>query len=436
MNSFTLSPISFLFFGIVFISFFAFVKTIVAKSPKNIRIGFITGCFKSYPSLLLIIILGISLRLFLATVPSVNFDMELHILNGQIFDEGKRNIYINQPSYNYSPAIFYIIGFLYKLNKTFLSIPYPFVQRTYQTIIDLLTLLVLCRIAKGLKISPTRTAVFYFLNPVSILLSGYHGQYDNNAMFFLLTGVWYYFYSNLPIKRLKAITAWFIITIGFIVKHHIPFQVFLTFLYMYKNKNIIKGFLLFGMTILFFLSTFIPFYDTSESRFVINDYVIGYQGLATISGITGIIRFLCVTCEIFDVRLYTIYRYVFLIFGMLFPLLLMRQKNLLRAMLLSLLFFQAFTSGHAAQYFILPISVGALFPSRWFLAYTAVVTLFFTAFQLETGISTYVKVFLLNVVWIAAVFWFFSELIKMYKPVEKVYNKTLLFLKRGLNPIW
>lgn len=414
MNNFALSPISLLFLGMVFISFFAFVKS-------NHR-------------LLAIIMLGTSLRLFLATVTSVNFDMEQHILNGKIFDSGERNIYINQPSYNYSPVIFYIIGFLYTFNKTLFFIPYPFVQRTYQTIIDLLTLLVLVQIAKKLKISSIRTAVFYFLNPVSVLLSGYHGQYDNNAMLLLLTGVWYYFYGNLSLKRFKTTIAWFFITVGFVIKHHIPFQVFLTFLYVYKNKNILKGFLLFGFTIVVFLSTFIPFYDTNESRYVINNYVIGYQGLATISGITGFIRFFCVTCEIFDVRLYTIYRYIFMAGGMLFSLFLVRQKNLMRSLLLSLLFFQAFTSGHAAQYFILPISVGALFPSKWFIIYTAAVTLFLSAFQIETGISTYVKVFLLNVVWITAVFWFFSELIKMHKPAENVYKKTLLFLKKGKKP--
>lgn len=411
---------------LILVSSFYFVKEIVSSGKPTMSLKSISSWFSHHPSLLVIIILGLSLRLLLTALPSLNFDTRMFMAYGEIFSEGKRNIYLFNYSYNYSPAIFYIVGILYTITKSLSFSFYPAIHRAFISIFDVLTLFTLLAIAKKNKISPTRTAVFFFLNPVSILLSGYHAHLDNIAVFFLLLGSWYYFCSNLPFKK---IATWILLTIGFIIKHIIPFQVLLIFLYLYKNKT--KGLSLFVLTVAAFLSTFIPFYNTSESRFVINEYVIGYQGLATISGITAIIRYLCVDCEIGNIKYYTLYKYIFMCTGILFSFFLIRFKDVFRSLLLSLLFFIAFTSGHSAQYFILPISVGALFPSGPFLIYTAAVTLFLFVFQIESGIPIYVKIILLNVVWLSSLLWFFSELLKVYEPAGNIYRKTFNILKKG-----
>lgn len=385
--------------------------------------------FSRHPSLLTIIILGLSLRFLLIALPSLNFDMRMFMTYGEIFDEGKRNIYISNYSYNYSPAIFYITGLLYTFTKALSFSFYPAVHRTFITVFDVLTLFTLLAIARKYKISKTRTAVFFFLNPVSILLSGYHAHFDNVAVFFLLLGSWYYFCSNLPYKK---IITWFALTLGLIAKHILPFQTLLIFLFMYKGKKSLKGIILFGLTVIVFLSTFIPFYNTNESRFVINEYVFKYEGLPTISGIALVINQLCPGCEIGNIRYYTLYKYLFLISGVLFSFFLVRSKDIFRSLLLSILFFIAFTSARSAQYLILPIAVGALFPSKWFLLYTATVTLFLLAFQIEVGVSIYVKVFLLNIVWLSSLFWFFSELIDQYPPAKKIYNR---FIRRSIGAV-
>lgn len=378
--------------------------------------------FLSHPSLIIIITLGLSLRLLLATLPSLNFDMRMFTAYGEIFSEGKRNIYLYIYSYNYSPAVFLIAGILTTISKASSSFSYPTLHRTFISLFDVLTLFTLLSISKKIKISSTRTAVFFFLNPVSILLSGYHAHFDNVAIFFLLLGSWYYFCSELPYKK---IATWFLLTIGFVIKHIIPFQVLLIYLYIYKNGNKLKGVLLFFLTVLVFLATFIPFYNTVDSRYVINEYVFKYEGLPTISGITLIINQLCPACEIGDTKYYTLYKYLFLISGILFSFFLVRSKDIFRSLLISILFFIAFTSARSAQYLILPIAVGALFPSKWFLLYTGTVTLFLSVFQAEVGISIYVKVFLLNIVWLSSLFWFFSELIDQYPPAKKIYNRLV-----------
>ena len=393
----------------------------------------ISKWFLHYPSLPIIILLGLALRFFIASTNSSNFDMHIFILDSQFFHEGKWNIYFYNWNYVYSPAIFYINGLLGMIQNIFSFLPYPFFQRVYISLIDLLTLFILIKISKKNKISPTRTAVFFFINPVTIMLSGYHAQFENNAIFFLLLAVWVNFYANIRFASYKKIVAWFFLTVGFIIKHILPFQVFLIEASMFKKHKLVKGGILFTLTILTFLSTFIPFYNNNESKFVINEYVLGYQGPATISGITGIIRFFCVTCEIFDMRLYTLYRYIFMAGGMVFSIFLLNKKNLLHSLLVSFLFFLTFSSAHSAQYFVLPMAVGALFPSRWYLAYTTIVTIFLLVFQVEIGTSIYIKVFLLNMVWVVASCWFLTELIKVYPPAGIIYKKIVLFVKREKN---
>lgn len=384
----------------------------------------------SFNSILLtIVILGVLLRVLLITIPSLNFDMRMFINYGQIFIEGKRNIYHYIYSYNYSPFIFYISGILTTISKALSSFSYPILHRSFISLFDVLTLFTLLSISKKNKISSNRTAVFFFLNPVSILLSGYHAHFDNVAVFFLLLGIWYYFCSNLPYKK---IIAWVVLTLGLIAKHILPFQTLLAFLFMYKGENVLKGIILFGFTVIVFLATFIPFYNTVDSKYVINEYVFKYEGLPTISGITLIINQLCPGCEIGNIKYYTLYKYLFLITGVLFSFFLVRTKDFLRSLLLSILFFIAFTSARSAQYLILPIAVGALFPSKWFLLYTGAATLFLSVFQIEVGISIYVKVFLLNIVWILSVFWFFSELIEQYPQAKKVYNR---FVRRPISAV-
>lgn len=389
----------------------------------------ISQWFLHYPSLSVIIFLGLTLRLFIASTNSTNFDMNIFFMNAQLFLEGKWNIYYYNWNHVYSPAIFFINGGLGIIQQSLSFLPYPFIQRAYISFIDVITLFILIKIAIKNKISPTRTAAFFFLNPATILLSGYHGQFDNNAVFFLLFAIWLNFFTSNKNRNFKKNFAWFFLTLGFIIKHIIPFQIFLIELYMFKKHSLIKGGILFLMSILIFLATFIPYYNNDESKFVIKEYVIGYQGQATITGITGIIRFLCVECEIFDIRLYTLYRYVFMAIGMVFSIFILRKTDLMRSLLMSFLFFLTFSSAHSAQYFVLPMAVGALFPTRWFMAYSTIVTIFLLVFQMEVDVSIYIKVLLLNTVWLVSTGWFFSELIKIYPPAENVYKKAYLFVK-------
>lgn len=413
--------------SVLILLFIKFIQQSISARQISFTYAPISSWFINAPSLKTIIFLGLVLRFMIIILPAVNFDMSMFMTYADVFREGKRNIFMYNYSYNYSAAIFFLVGFFDTIFQ-FLKLPfYPPVHRTFITLIDLLTLFILIKIAKKYNISEKRTAVFYFLNPVSILLSGYHSHFDNIPVFFLLFGTWYYFCSNLPYKKVMA---WALISLGFIVKHIIPFQVLLVYAFWYQRRYIYKAFILFGLTVIAFLATFIPFYTTDEAKFVINEYVFGYQGLATISGFTAIMYRLCPNCEFLEIKYYTLYKYLFMGAGIIFALYLTQLKDVFRALLLSLIFFVAFTSGHAAQYFILPIAVGALYPSIWFVLYTLVTTLFLTIFQIEIGISIYIKVILMNVSWLIALCWFASEFMKLFPFSKKMYNVVFDWIRK------
>lgn len=360
--------------------------------------------------LIMIFLLGLSMRLLIATYPSLNFDMENFMIDSQIFLEGKWNIYLLQNSYNYSPAIFYIIGILGYVNNVLFSLPYPIIHRTFLSIFDIISALVLYVLSKKYRMSPLKVVDVFLLNPVSILLSAHQAHFENVALSGILLGVWILSLRDTK-NWLKQAALWITVTLSVIVKHIVIFQAMLLLVQSFRQKTEWKGWLLFLLTIVAFLLTFAPFYPTASGQ--INEYVFGYQGLATISGVTGFMYQFCPKCSVWGFPMYTIYKYVF-IAGFVGFIYIVKKFSILRSVFLSTLFFLSFTSAHAAQYLILPIALGSFFPSRLYVLYSVSVTLLLI--QNAVGIripgivsSATLFVLLLNSVWLCSLVWFYNE---------------------------
>ena len=87
----------------------------------------------------------------------------------------------------------------------------------------------------------------------------------------------------------------------------------------------------------------------------------------------------------------------------------LKDKDIIRNCLLGMLFFLTFTTGISNQYFVLPIALGALHPSRRFLLYSLAATFFL----LGDVDNVYVPGFNIlgsNVVWLSVMYWFILEL--------------------------
>src|SRR5262249_5454091 len=136
---------------------------------------------KGWMALAIIIIAGTAIRFLLATQTTGNYDMRSFLLVARIA-AARGNGYATTNRYNYSLALSTILHFLDHLFRLLLNV----IVRLFLTGIDLVTVVLLIGIARHENLPQARTVMFFYLNPVSFLLTGYHGQFENVSIVFLL----------------------------------------------------------------------------------------------------------------------------------------------------------------------------------------------------------------------------------------------------------
>lgn len=339
--------------------------------------------------LLLIIINGTIIRLVLASACYGNYDMQSYEMVADIVNEGG-NVYAQTFRYNYSPLWFTLLGALRKVQLQYPAVPFHFVVRSFLCGVDLVALGFLLLIARQERKSLIKPAIFFYLNPVSFLLTGYHGQFENLAILMVMIGL----YAYLKLKSNKVLgTAilWIFASAGMIVKHNIFYELIICLNAAIKRYRVKVP--LFAVSVLVFLALFVPYWPQGKEGIIKNVFMYSIPGIHY-----GIIR------------LFTFMplKYVFIAGMFLFPLFL-KSEDIVEQCLLGMLFFVAFTTGFGIQYFILPIALGALRQSRGFLLYSLAGSLFI----LGNNNNVFVPGFHMvdrNVVWLAVMYWFITEM--------------------------
>ena len=124
----------------------------------------------------LVILLGFTLRMWMP-LRGFNYDIESWKIAADIL-AGGGNVYGQTGRYNYGPIWFYVLHFLDQLPLTgaghFLAFRWK--VAIFLSCIDIAIFLVLLRLY-GLVV-----ASLFFLNPISIIITGYHSQMDNFAL--------------------------------------------------------------------------------------------------------------------------------------------------------------------------------------------------------------------------------------------------------------
>jgi hypothetical protein len=374
-----------LFAGLVALTgFFASVVLFVINSGQQASIS----KSKIVITVTMVIIAGTIIRLFLAVVLYGNYDMNSYEIVTDILTRGG-NVYAQTNRYNYSPLWFMILFGLKRIQLAF-DIPFHFVVRTFLCCVDLLTLACLILIARIKKLPVTRTAIFFYLSPVSFLVTGYHGQFENLAMLMVLTGIFMYLWlTTRPV--LRTVLLWLFATTGMIIKHNTFYELIIC-LNSSMKRNWIK-LSLFVISVAIFLSLFIPYWDMGRKGIIEN--VFGYSSLFGLYGVTSLFR---------QPQL----KYLFIAAMFVFPFFL-KGRDIISQCLLGTLFFLSFTTGISIQYFILPVAIGVLRPSKCFFLYTLAASVFI----LGSGNTFFVPgfhLFMWNGVWVAAVCWFVAEM--------------------------
>ena len=335
---------------------------------------------KSREYFVFILALGTLIRLVLAWYSTGNYDRESWEIVAKIAAAGG-NVYAESARYNSSPVWFWVLGLLQHLADT-VHLPLRFLFRVFLSVVDLGTAGLLYTLAGKDASFRFRAGLFFFLNPVSFLLTGYHGQFDNFAIFFLVLALW-------GKDRFQTGWAWFWTTVGFIVKHIIFYELLILILNTVRQRW--ARLLFFVTSCLLFAAVFLPYWKEGKEGILKN--VLFYRSYTMPYGLSAFGPSKALTA-------------VFVIALFLYPFFI-RKREVWEQALLGTLFFLTFTTGVGVQYFILPIALGAARPSRGFFVYSLVTSGFLLGSYFNMGIKAFSWIPMWSV-WVAAAFWWVS----------------------------
>lgn len=346
-----------------------------------------------------IIVTGTVIRLILAYAYFGNYDMISWDIDANLGVRGF-NVYAQTTRYDYAPPWFWILTFLKFIHLQIPAVPFPFIVRTFLTLADLLSLFFILGIAKIENRSRFKTALFFYLNPVSFLITGYHGQIENLALLMMVGGIFYFLKAQS--EKIRSGCLWLFATAGLLAKHIILPDT--TLLIKYAFRSWVGRFAGLALAAGVFLISFLPYWAEGHENII--HHVFLYKSAEMRYGITTLLNFKGM-------------REFFMIAILLYPLLL-KKKDLVQECLLGVLFFLTFTSGIGVQYFVLPIIFGALRPSSIFAFYSVIATIFIVGCPVYNCNVPFYFVRLLpffgwNMVWAAVICWFAKEHLTRFK---------------------
>jgi len=342
---------------------------------------------------------GVGLRLFLAYAVRGNFDQLSYEIVADIMKRGG-NIYAETSRYNYSPVWAHVLSFLNQI-ASLSHLQFHFVIRSFLTIVDILIGLFVGLICARLGFTDARIGFsMYLLNPVSILLIGFHGQFENLAMLPLLIAT--YIYSRQPAAPpWKWI--WLLGTISLLIKHITVFGVWMLFQYTTTKRRAVIMFL---GSILIFIATFLFYLPEGGSGIISN--VLMYQAVTSWGLARWLPKLLMVP--------------VFYAFMILSPFIAKNYLSLTqtRSMEFSGVALLALIFGIGKQFLIIPIIFGSIFCSSWYWIYTLV-----AACCIAGSYATYhfsiidqpLNSAIWNSVWLAALCWLLSYFLTKKKSI-------------------
>lgn len=208
-------------------------------------------------------------------------------------------------------------------------------------------------------------ALLFFANPVSVLVSSWHVQFDGVSIFFLVLGV---SFATREVPRPSATVA--SLSASLLVKHVTWFH---PLLFGTRNKLGRPAVLATLVPYLVFGISFLPY--ASSWREIRAD-VFEYSGLRSLYGLDVALLFKGVP-DWLPVLL--------LVAAVGTSVILLRRVEVARASLLLFLVLLIFIPGISRQYFVWPIALGSLFPGPGYFLYSLVACASFVQLSSSSG---------------------------------------------------
>lgn len=210
------------------------------------------------------IIVGAFLR-FLAMTKGFNFDFSSYKIVGDIIKDGG-NVYAETKRYNYGPIWFTILGVFREIASIFNNpdLVFRIFIVTLLTASDLAIAFIL-RKKYGLL-----AFVLFFLNPISIIITGFHNQFDNFAILIGLLGL--LLLPKNDVTKIEKGHAYSAVLIGLSLMTKHIFFVLPIWLFIRCKSMKIKLFMLFTPLTIFALG-FLPFWSVGHEGIVKNVFL-------------------------------------------------------------------------------------------------------------------------------------------------------------------
>lgn len=232
---------------------------------------YIAAINDTHPVIKLIIVMGLGI-LFrsLASLRGYNHDMSVWLLWQQIMGEGKNIYYVTAQMgvgerANYGPVWISILNLLSHIPAW--GAASRFNINIFLIFVDCLIFFTLLG-RYNLKV-----AALFFLNPISIIITGYHAQIDNLAILFGLLGVIAIEQSDIQKKSYLSVIGLLLIGSSLSTKHIL---IFLPIWLAFKEPNLYKKalFLLFPYGV--FILSMVPFIENQNLIIIKNIFI--YRG--------------------------------------------------------------------------------------------------------------------------------------------------------------
>ncbi len=318
-----------------------------------VQLDAVSAAFQRRPELFWVaVVLGVLARGIVAS-RGHNYDVESYRIVADIVAAGS-NVYQGTHRYNYGPVWFLLLGALDVLPDGGAS---PLLALRWK-VAGLLTLV---DVAIGLALRSrfgSLAAILFFLNPVSIIITGHNSQFDNLAVLFGLLGA-------LALDRWRS-TDWswlgglLLVGVSLATKHILfVFPLWIALRQTSWRRKLLAVLLPYGV----FMLGFMPYAKDGWSGIVEN--VLLYRSIPNAPLWLGsmpavLVRLLPLTAWFVGAML---------ILGVAW-----RRRPLLEAFLLYLVALVVFASAIANQYLAIPMAAIAVWPSWPFAAYTLAAT--------------------------------------------------------------
>jgi len=249
--------------GVVHACQFSLFKGLNCLILITISMETIRRIFQNRWLLFFVVILGLAVRMAFATLGS-NYDMRSWFIVADITSHGG-NVYAETDRYNYGPVWFMVIHLL------------DLISGGHHEVLRYLIAGVLSLADLGIfffliRFSGPVPAVIFLLNPVSIIITGYHCQFDNVAV---LLGLWSVFLLGdnfeTPVNRRKFLGL-LVLGLSLVTKH--IFFVFPVWLAV-KQKGFWQKTVVVVVPAACFLLSFAPYWG--HARQGIMDNVFSYH---------------------------------------------------------------------------------------------------------------------------------------------------------------